>query len=57
MDVDDGSMAASDQADVETVDGQFDRETWYVWLHSEMGDGWLEMRDGRLDYYDGLNTC
>jgi len=38
MDVDDGSMAASDQADVETVDGQLDRETWYVWLHSEMGD-------------------
>ena len=38
MYVDDGSMLASDQADVETVDGQLDPETWYVWLDSEMGD-------------------
>ena len=30
MDVDDGSISASDQAGVETVDGQLDRETWYV---------------------------
>ena len=30
MDVDDGSMLASDQADVETVDGQLDRETRHV---------------------------
>ena len=37
MDVDDGLMPASDQTDVETVDGQLDRETWYVWFCSEMG--------------------
>lgn len=38
MDIDDGLMSASHQADVETVDGQLDRKTWYIWPHSEMGD-------------------